>query len=427
MKKKRIFILAVLITVRPFVFAQDAAAIINENEARRIIQYLAADSMRGRGNGSLELLKAGIFIGNEFRKSGLHTWPGYFSYYMPFRPFGGQKNVVTDELVWNGQKMLPEAFLFMHPAPGNYPAKNLDSFTVIKVDSFFTEDILSSYDHIKTDLLLWSNQPQPDKENYFPVRIKTAPEGLKRNVLLVCALKPPDSIMLSGVSNYYSNVEYNVAAVLPGRSKKHEVVLFSAHYDHEGVYERKKKDGILNGANDNASGVTALLLLADYFAKRNDNERTLLFCAFAGEELGLLGSKNFVDAIHTKPIVAGINIEMIGVPQYGKNKIFITGYNNSSLPAILKKQFQSTPVEVRPGPSEEEKELFKRSDNFPFVEKGVPAHSIMSSDDDDKCYHQPCDEVKRINISHMTTVIKAIAAATQSLISGEETPAKVEK
>ena len=423
--KKITFILAVLLSVQPFVFAQHTADIINENDARRIIQYLAADSMRGRGNGSPELLRAGIFIGNEFRKSGLNPWPGYFGYYMPFRPFGGQKNVVTDELVWNGQKVLPEAFLYMHLTPGNYAPRSLDGFTVIKVDSFFTEDILASYDHIKSDILLWSNRPQPDKENYFPSRIKTAADGLKRNVLLVCALAPPDSIKLSGVSNYYSNVEYNVAGILPGRSKKNEVILFSAHYDHEGVYARKRKDGILNGANDNASGVTALLMLADYFAKRNDNERTLLFCAFAGEELGLLGSKNFVDVINTKPIVAGINIEMIGIPQYGKNNIFITGYNQSSLPAILEKGFSATPVNVKIGPSEEEKELFKRSDNFPFVEKGVPAHSIMSSDDDDKCYHQPCDEIKRINIPHMTTVIKAIAIAAQSLINGEETPARV--
>ena len=423
--KKITFILAVLLSVQLVVFAQHATDVIKESEARRILQYLAADSMKGRGNGSAELLQAGIFIGNEFHKSGLHPWPGYFSYYMPFRPFGGQKNVVTDELVWNGQQMLPEAFLFLHPTPGNYAPRSLDGFTVIKVDSFFTEGILAFYDTIKTDLLLWSNQPQPDKENYFPVRIKTDPEGLKRNVLLVCALAPPDSIQLSGVNNYYSNVEYNVAAILPGRSKKHEVVLFSAHYDHEGVYARKRKDGILNGANDNASGVAALLLLADYFAKRNDNERTLLFCAFAGEELGLLGSKHFVDVINTKPIVAGINIEMIGIPEYGKNNIFITGYNRSSLPAILEKGFSATPVNVMAGPSEEEKELFKRSDNFPFVEKGVSAHSIMSSDDDDKCYHQPCDEIKRIHIAHMTRVIKAIAIAAQSLINGEETPARV--
>ena len=203
------------------------------------------------------------------------------------------------------------------------------------------------------------------------------------------------------------------------------MILFSAHYDHEGVFNRgKRKDSILNGANDNASGVTALLLLAKYFAQKNDNERTILFCAFAGEELGLLGSKDFVNNIDSTSIVAGINIEMIGIPQYGKNNIFITGYDRSSLPKILEKQLASTPVKVKAGPSEE-KELFRRSDNFPFVEKGVPAHSIMSSDDDDKCYHQPCDEVKRINIPHMTAVIKAIAVSAETLINGKETPTRI--
>ena len=127
----------------------------------------------------------------------------------------------------------------------------------------------------------------------------------------------------------------------------------------------------MNGANDNASGTAALLLLANYFAQRNDNERTIMFCAFSGEELGLLGSKYFVDHIDTKKIIAGINIEMIGIPQYGNNNIFITGYNQSSLSAILEKQLSFTPVKVKAGPSEE-KELYKRSDNFPFVEKGVP-------------------------------------------------------
>ena len=102
--KKITFILAVLLSVQLVVFAQHATDVIKESEARRILQYLAADSMKGRGNGSAELLQAGIFIGNEFHKSGLHPWPGYFSYYMPFRPFGGQKNVVTEQkLQENGQ------------------------------------------------------------------------------------------------------------------------------------------------------------------------------------------------------------------------------------------------------------------------------------------------------------------------------------
>jgi Zn-dependent M28 family amino/carboxypeptidase len=271
---------------------------------------------------------------------------------------------------------------------------------------------------------LWSDKPQPDKENYFPSSIKMPDEGLKHNLLMVCATRPPDTVVLSGVANYYAHVEYNIVGMLRGKTKPNEIVLFSSHYDHEGVFKRgRKKDSIMNGANDNASGTTALVMLAKYFAQQNDNERTILFCAFAGEELGLLGSKDFAEYIPASSIVAGVNLEMLGVPQYGKNNVFITGYDYSSLPSILEKEFASTPVKVKKGPSEE-KELFKRSDNYSFVKKGVPAHTIMSSDDDDKCYHQPCDEIKRIDIAHMTTIIKAITVATRTLINGNATPTR---
>lgn len=417
--------MAALLTVQPFLFGQSKSDLITEKEAARIIHFLANDSLKGRGNGSPSLLKAGLFIGDEFKKNGLRVFPGNAGYYLPFRPFGGSTFVVTDALIWNGHKMATDAFRYFHPAPGNFSPISLSDFTVIKIDSFFTESIFEKYQTVKGNLLLWSDQPQPDKENYFPSKMGLPPGGLTYNVLLVCASYPPDSISLSGVNNYYANVEYNIVGLLPGKSRPKEVILFSAHYDHEGVFNRgKKKDSILNGANDNASGVTALLMLAKYFAQKNENERTILFCAFAGEELGLLGSKDFVNCIDSTSIIAGINIEMIGIPQYGKNNIFITGYDRSSLPGILEKQLASTPVRVKPGPSET-KELFKRSDNFPFAEKGVTAHSIMSSDDDDKCYHQPCDEVKRINIPHLTSVTRAIAVATETLVNGKETPTRI--
>lgn len=417
--------MAVLFTVQPFVFAQINAEPINENEAKRIISFLADDSLKGRGNGSKELFKAGLFIGDEFKKSGLQVLTGYAGYYFPFRPFGGSNKSISDELVWNGKKLLTDQFMYLHPEPGNYPSKKLTDFTVIKLDSFFTEDILLRHKDIQNDLLLWSNLPQPDKENYFPSQIMIPEDGLKQNVLLVCANHAPDSIFLSGVNSYYSNVEYNVVGMLRGKSRPQEIILFSAHYDHEGVFQRgRKKDSILNGANDNASGTTALLMLAKHFAQQNNNDRTLLFCAFAGEELGLLGSKDFANIIPAPAIVAGINIEMIGVQGYGKNGVFITGFDQSTLPSILKKNFSATSIQVKTEPSGE-KELFKRSDNYSFVKKGVPAHSIMSSDDDDKCYHQPCDELKRINIPHLTTITRAIAVATKTLISGEETPSRI--
>ncbi len=87
----------------------------------------------------------------------------------------------------------------------------------------------------------------------------------------------------------------NVVGVLPGRSKKNEYVIFSGHYDHLGIGKPDIPggDSIYNGANDDASGTTAVIMLARYFAARHDNERTLIFAAFTAEEIGGYGSQYF--------------------------------------------------------------------------------------------------------------------------------------
>jgi hypothetical protein len=421
MSPKLFLLLVVLLTTQPFSFSQQKDT-ITERDAGRIIRYFAADSLKGRGNGSADLLKAALFIGNEFSKDGLQILPGATGYYFPFHPFSGKSMVIMDQLSWNGKKLSANQFSYFHPGPGNYPDKTLDNFKAIKLDSFITNDVLEHYPGDTASLLLWTDQKQPGGK-IFPANIKMPAGGLKRNVLVVYNETSPQSLLLGGFPSQYLMTEYNVVGLLPGRSKPNEVIIFSAHYDHEGVYGAKG-DSILNGANDDASGTTALLLLADYFAKRKDNERTILFCAFAAEELGLLGSKDFVDYIDPQKIVAGINIEMIGVPQYGKNKVTIIGEKYSDLPRILSKGLKSRGVRIALEPSSN-KQLFQRSDNYNFALKEIPFHTIMSSDDDDACYHQPCDEVKRIDVANMTRIIKAIAAAARPLINGEATPRRI--
>ena len=78
---------------------------------------------------------------------------------------------------------------------------------------------------------------------------------------------------------------FNVIGFLKGRSKPEEIVVISAHYDHLGVNEKLKGDKIFNGANDNASGVTAVLAIAEYYSKKGTNERSLLFIAFTANVL----------------------------------------------------------------------------------------------------------------------------------------------
>jgi Iap family predicted aminopeptidase len=217
----------------------------------------------------------------------------------------------------------------------------------------------------------------------------------------------------------------NVIGVLPGVTLPNQAIVFSAHYDHVGTaYDGKDK--IFNGANDDASGTTALLLLARYFSQRHDNARTLVFCAFAGEEIGLTGSEVFANNINPKNFVAGVNIEMIGIPQKGKNAFFITGAQLSDFSKIIRKNLKGTPYKLVVEP-DLSKNLFQRSDNYSLAKYGIPAHSIMTSDDSDPCYHQPCDEVKRINFAHMKNITEAIIISTRTLVDGTDTPRRVVK
>ena len=216
----------------------------------------------------------------------------------------------------------------------------------------------------------------------------------------------------------------NVVGVLPGKSKPEEAILFAAHYDHIGM-QKRARDSVYNGANDNASGTAALLTLLHYYALRADNERTLIFCAFAGEEIGLTGSTQLAEVINPQAVKAMINIEMIGRHgAAGANSFFITGEYKSNLAAHLRRKLKGHSVKIKREPGEE-KGLFMRSDNFPFAQKGVPAHTLMSSDDDDGCYHQTCDEAGRIDVDHMTEVIKAIITGCQSLVEGTFTPSRI--
>jgi hypothetical protein len=239
------------------------------------------------------------------------------------------------------------------------------------------------------------------------------------------------------MKNSENKTTYNVLAGLTGRTKPNEIIIFSAHYDHIGTFStnpypsvhpeefKNKKDSIYNGANDDASGVTSLVLLARYFAALNNNERTLIFIAFSAEELGLLGSTAFADLITPNQIIAVINIEMIGRYPGGKGHPFITGGELSNLRSVLNKVLAKKDITTfgknffRNDPYISEK-LFYRSDNFPFANLGIPAHTIMLTSDTDKYYHSINDEIETINFNAMVRTIRAIALSTRTLVNGSD-------
>ena len=219
---------------------------------------------------------------------------------------------------------------------------------------------------------------------------------------------------------------FNVIGFLEGNEKKDEIVVISAHYDHLGMKSTGSGDLIFNGANDNATGVAAVLTLAEYFKSKNNNSRSILFIAFTAEEMGLVGSNYFGKTISPESIVAGINIEMIGKESpFGPNTAWLTGFQRSNFGKIIQKNLSSSEFKIFPDPFISYR-LFFRSDNASFARLGIPAHTFSTSPmDKDLYYHKVSDEASTLNIKTITQTIKAIAIGTKSIIAGEDTPTRV--
>jgi len=217
-----------------------------------------------------------------------------------------------------------------------------------------------------------------------------------------------------------------VVGILPGKSKKNEFVIFSAHYDHLGTGEAINNDSIYNGANDDASGVTAVISLARYYKAVNNNERTLIFAAFTAEEIGGYGSQYFSRQLDPEKTVAMFNIEMIGTEsKWGKNSAYITGFDKSDMGKIIQKNLQESKFTFYPDPYPQQ-DLFYRSDNATLARLGVPAHTISTSKmDNEPNYHKLSDEVKTLDINNMTRIIQSLAISAKSIINGTDTPARV--
>lgn len=217
----------------------------------------------------------------------------------------------------------------------------------------------------------------------------------------------------------FKSPAFNIVGVLEGTDPvlKNEYVVLSAHYDHIGVEKKQQPDKIYNGANDDASGVTAVAQLAKYFSKTRSNKRSILFVFFAGEEKGLLGSKSMAQKLKAKNfnLYAQLNIEMIGVPMKRDYLAYITGFDKSNMAEKINEYTGKKTIGFLP--KEAEYKLFYRSDNYSFFEAfGKPCQSISTFDFENfDFYHHVSDEFKVMDIQHMTAFIQEFLPAVTKI------------
>jgi hypothetical protein len=196
---------------------------------------------------------------------------------------------------------------------------------------------------------------------------------------------------------------WNAVAILRGSTQPNEVVLLTAHLDHLGIGPAVNGDNNYNGADDDASGTTAVLTLAHILANGPRPHRTIVFALFGSEELGGFGNRAFLahPPVPLSSIVANLEFEMIGRPDPAvpPGMLWLTGYDRSNLGPELAKH--GAHLVGDPHPREQ---FFRRSDNYALALQGIVAQTV-SSFGLHKDYHQPSDELKTIDFARMTNAI----------------------
>ena len=208
--------------------------------------------------------------------------------------------------------------------------------------------------------------------------------------------------------------EYNATNVLgfiEGSVFPEKYILISGHYDHEGI----KYGKIYNGADDNASGISALFAFAEYF-KNHPPKHSVILAAFDGEELGLQGSKYYVNhtIIPSKDIIVNLNMDMISRSE--KNELFAVGTPHNKRLEYMVKHFESSnKINLRIGHNgyDGSDNWTYSSDHANFHKKGIPF--LYFGVEDHKDYHEPTDDYENIHPDFYIEAVKTIISVFQKI------------
>ncbi|MBO6792686.1 MAG: M28 family peptidase [Balneolaceae bacterium] len=415
-----------LILVSFYVGCSDSIT-VSEQDTAEILKILASDDLKGRHALSSEITKAEDFIAAHFQSYGLEYANDEADYFQSFRI--KEVSILDSELLVNGNEIDESRYFGFFSQDDVFLSSTNTEIVYLEKGKNF-RSVFNEMRSSKEDKLVIVDSEYDDifgrYQSYYSQNNRIMEGEERGNILFLISDEQVNnfSAHITASSKFYEL--RNVVGIIKGK-RTDEIVIFSAHHDHIGIRTSANADSIANGANDNASGVTAVIQLANYFSKQPQPERTLMFVTFTAEEMGGFGSRFFSKKQNPDDIVAMFNIEMIGKPAVsGPNTAWITGYDRSTFGEILSASTENSEYEFYADPYPNQG-LFYRSDNAVLARLGVPAHSISTTPIDvDPDYHEVSDEYETIDISHLNNTITAIAKAAETIVSAKATPTRVD-
>ena len=420
--KKLLFLLLISATA----FGQDKLEVISMEETRRIEATLSSNEMQGRQTFTPGIEKAGQFIAAEFEKIGLKKLGNSNSYLQSFAMIRPKTTAVKATINGNTIDAKKIRISSVEKSMNITEKSGYEIASIARGANFINEwrKMMTSTKNTivfvdSTHETMMTRVGQRGGQLY-----QTQP-----SVIFIIQNEKPSSFSIEATQEITEMPLANVVGIIPGKSKANEYVIFSGHYDHLGISSRNMKDNdsIYNGANDDAAGTTAMIMLAKYYKALNQNERTLVFAAFTAEEIGGFGATYFSKQFDPKQVMAMFNIEMIGTEsKWGKNSAYITGFDKTNMGEILQKNLAGTGFTFHPDPYPDQ-QLFYRSDNATLARLGVPAHTISTAKmDQEPHYHKASDEIGTLDMDNMSAIIRAIALSARGIVAGKETPTRVD-
>jgi aminopeptidase YwaD len=375
----------------------------------RIINQLCSDEFSGRGYVNAGDSLAAEYIALEFKKLGLRPQKRSF-----FQGFGFRVNAFPGKLSFsiNGNLLIPGKDYVVNPSS---PSAKLDRETMVFLDKFSrVEEVVEALPQLEPakHIIVLDKSKFISRDDQIVLRAAIAKLSEVMPVILLNEGTPiwhvsqnqwnfpvfevDKTVFQEGVikaeieAKIINHSARNVVARIKSKGKPRRRIVFTAHYDHLG---RMGQNTFYPGANDNASGVTLMIAIARKLLKQPRSSTEYVFIAFAGEEVGLLGSKYFVEnpMFDLKSIRFLVNLDIFGGAQHSITAVNGTIYHDEFECLVeTNKEMNVTPEIKSRGES-------ANSDHHYFHAAGVRSFFLYSGGNN-KHYHVPTDEAQDVDM-----------------------------